>query len=88
MYLSDVEEGGGTRFPLLNLTVEPKKGRAVLWTSVLDDDPHERDDRTEHEALDVVSGVKYACNVWLHTHAFRRFADLGCENSAYASNWY
>jgi prolyl 4-hydroxylase len=34
-YLSDVDEGGGTHFPKLNLTVAPKKGRAVLWVSSL-----------------------------------------------------
>jgi len=32
MYLSDVDEGGHTAFPLLNLTVQPKKGRAVRYT--------------------------------------------------------
>jgi prolyl 4-hydroxylase len=36
LYFSDVEEGGGTNFPELNLTVQPKRGRAVIWPSVLD----------------------------------------------------
>ena len=36
LYLSDVEEGGGTNFPKLDLTVQPKRGSAVLWPSVLD----------------------------------------------------
>jgi prolyl 4-hydroxylase len=27
IYLNDVEEGGGTHFPLLDLTVQPRKGR-------------------------------------------------------------
>ena len=31
LYLSDVEEGGGTKFPYLNVTVKPKRGSAVLW---------------------------------------------------------
>eukprot|EP00596_Hydrurales_sp_CCMP1899_P003992 CAMPEP_0119052366 /NCGR_PEP_ID=MMETSP1177-20130426/73689_1 /TAXON_ID=2985 /ORGANISM="Ochromonas sp, Strain CCMP1899" /LENGTH=458 /DNA_ID=CAMNT_0007031911 /DNA_START=271 /DNA_END=1644 /DNA_ORIENTATION=+ len=31
LYLSDVEEGGETNFPLLNISVKPKKGRALLW---------------------------------------------------------
>ena len=38
MYLSDVEEGGGTRFTKLNLTVAPAKGMAILWPSVLSSD--------------------------------------------------
>lgn len=35
-YLNDTEEGGGTRFPELDITVTPKRGRAVLWPSVYD----------------------------------------------------
>lgn len=31
LYLNDVEEGGGTDFPKLGITVEPKKGKAVIW---------------------------------------------------------
>eukprot|EP00525_Craspedostauros_australis_P011274 CAMPEP_0198132964 /NCGR_PEP_ID=MMETSP1442-20131203/59318_1 /TAXON_ID= /ORGANISM="Craspedostauros australis, Strain CCMP3328" /LENGTH=463 /DNA_ID=CAMNT_0043794067 /DNA_START=427 /DNA_END=1819 /DNA_ORIENTATION=+ len=37
MYLNDVEEGGGTRFPKLNVTVTPKLGRAALWHMYLND---------------------------------------------------
>ena len=35
IYLSDVEEGGGTYFPQLQQTVMPKKGRAALWCVAL-----------------------------------------------------
>jgi len=31
LYLSDVEEGGETTFPILDIQVKPKKGRALLW---------------------------------------------------------
>ena len=31
LYLNDVEEGGETRFPYLNLTVKPIKRAALLW---------------------------------------------------------
>ena len=36
IYLSDVEKGGETRFPELDppLVVKPKKGSAILWSSV------------------------------------------------------
>lgn len=44
-------EGGGTRFPKLNITVTPKRGRAAMWSSVLNDDPHKKDPRTEHAAF-------------------------------------
>lgn len=59
IYLNDVEEGGGTNFPHLNLTVMPRRGRVILWPSVLNDEPHVIDMRTEHQALPVEKGIKY-----------------------------
>eukprot|EP00980_Cylindrotheca_fusiformis_P010143 scaffold2253_cov119-Cylindrotheca_fusiformis.AAC.18 len=53
MYLNDVEEGGGTNFNRLNMTVMPKKGRALLWPSVKNDAPRRKDYRTTHQALPV-----------------------------------
>ena len=68
LYLSDVEEGGGTNFPRLDLTFTPKKGKAVIWPNVLDEDPMEWDKMTEHQALPVIKGTKYAANAWIHMH--------------------
>lgn len=70
LYLNDVEEGGGTRFPQLDITIQPKKGSALLWPNVKDDDPMERDPRTHHEALPVTKGVKYGANAWIHGEDF------------------
>jgi prolyl 4-hydroxylase len=39
--------------------VTPKRGRAVLWPSVLDEDPNTQDSRTIHTALKVIKGIKY-----------------------------
>lgn len=80
LYLSDVDEGGGTRFPRLNLTVTPAIGRALIWPSVRDDDVNVADMRTEHEALAVVAGEKYAANFWVHMREFQRPLALGCGN--------
>ena len=66
VYLSDVEEGGGTRFTDLGITVKPKLGRGILWPSVRDGNLRDSDRRTHHEALPVVKGVKYAANLWQH----------------------
>ena len=57
--LSDVDAGGGTKFPDLQppITVMPRKGRALVWPSVLDTGSHGKtDSRTHHEALPVELG--------------------------------
>ena len=59
LYLNDVEEGGGTEFDQLGVTVTPKRGRAALWPSVKNDNPNQQDGRTTHQALPVAKGVKY-----------------------------
>ena len=71
LYLNDVEEGGGTRFGPLDITVMPKKGRALVWPSVLNEDPMEWDERTMHEALPVEKGRKYGANAWYHQRDFK-----------------
>ena len=81
MYLSEVEEGGGTHFNRIGdagTTVLPKKGRAVLWPSVLNEDPTEMDPLTEHEALPVISGTKYGANVWIHQRDYKTPGRNGC----------
>jgi prolyl 4-hydroxylase len=59
VYHSHVEEGGATSFDELNLTVQPKKGRAVIFSCVLNEDPNRRDNLMDHEALKVIKGTKY-----------------------------
>ena len=79
IYFNEVEEGGGTRFPKLdNLTIEPKQGRVLIWPSVLDEDVNSGDHRTDHEALAVIKGEKYAANAWLHLRDFQTSFDKGC----------
>jgi prolyl 4-hydroxylase len=79
VYLSDVEKDGGTHFPELNITVNPKKGRAVLWPSVLNHDPNSQEIRTNHEALAVAQGVKYGFNTWIHQREFKTALLRGCQ---------
>jgi prolyl 4-hydroxylase len=78
LYLNDVEEGGGTHFSQLNITVLPKRGRALIWPSVLDKDPNEMDPRTFHEALPVIKGIKYGANAWIHMRDFKGPLHKGC----------
>merc|ERR1711957_965047 len=59
LYLSDVDEGGETKFTKLldkegnTLSIMPKKGGALLWPNVRDDEVGEIDPRTHHEAVTV-----------------------------------
>ena len=76
--------GGGTRFTALNVTVRPKRGRALIWPSVYDDDPTAKDrysdPRTHHEALPVKRGTKFSANLWIHAYDFQRPKAAGCTN--------
>lgn len=78
LYLNDVEAGGGTRFTDLNITVMPKRGRALFWPSVLNDSPHEKDRRTNHQALPVEAGIKFGANGWYHQFDFKTPFEEGC----------
>ena len=78
LYLSDVEEGGATNFVGLKLPVKPKLGRALLWPSVLDSDPMQKDPRTDHEAQDVIAGTKFGANAWLHMYDYMAAQARGC----------
>lgn len=79
LYLSDVEKGGGTQFGKLDLRVMPKKGRVLIWPSVLDENFLERDELTHHEALPVEEGLKFAANSWLHLRDFKKPHTEGCS---------
>mmetsp|Transcript_39595 Transcript_39595/g.58796 ORF Transcript_39595/g.58796 Transcript_39595/m.58796 type:complete len:100 (-) Transcript_39595:1017-1316(-) len=80
LYLNDVEAGGGTEFPYLHkLTVMPKKGKALIWPSVLNEDPNKKDGRTMHQALRVEAGIKYGANAWLHQGDFKDAFARGCH---------
>jgi len=85
-YLSDVDSGGETKFTDLNITITPKKGRVLMWPSVLNENPNKRDFRTDHESLKVVQGVKYAANYWIHLYKYKKYHY--CENKPYLENWY
>ena len=79
LYLSDVEEGGGTQFTDLDITVQPRKG-ALVWPSVtngLDD----IEGMTHHQALDVIKGTKYAANSWIHLYDYNTPNHWGCTGS-------
>ena len=79
LYLNTVEEGGGTNFlNLNNMTVLPKRGRALMWPSVLNDNPNQMDPRTDHQALPVEKGVKFVAASWIHQRDFKEPYSRAC----------
>lgn len=71
MYLNHVEEGGGTKFKELNYIAQPKRGSALIWPSVLDDELETLDEWTYHEALAVEKGIKFGANAWIHQREYQ-----------------
>ena len=73
-----MEAGGATDFPDLGIAVTPRKGKAVIWPLVLNEDPNAREGRTKHQALPVEKGEKYGANVWIHQRENRQSLMTGC----------
>lgn len=61
--------------------MKPKRGRALLWPSTLDEDPEAQDGRTQHAALPVKKGIKYAANAWIHLYNFQIPNLWGCTGT-------
>ena len=80
--LSDVEEGGETYFPDLDISIQPRRGKAVLWANTLDSAPgSEVDLRIKHEARPVTKGRKFAANAWIHQFNFKIPNLWGCTGA-------
>jgi len=77
-YFNDVKKGGETNFPQLELQIAPKKGRMIIWSSVINDDIFVMDNRTEHESLEVIEEMKYASNLWIHSHNWKVSYQWNC----------
>ena len=69
-YLSTVEAGGGTAFPLLGLRTNPVAGDAVFWNNLHSDG--KLDFTSVHGGCPSVVGSKWVTNKWiLHYDNFR-----------------
>ncbi len=68
LYLSEVEDGGGTRFPNLGLEVRPRPGAVLYFADV---DPRGVEDpSTLHAGVPVLAGVKYIATKWLRERRY------------------
>mmetsp|Transcript_26128 Transcript_26128/g.30818 ORF Transcript_26128/g.30818 Transcript_26128/m.30818 type:complete len:101 (+) Transcript_26128:1-303(+) len=92
LYLNQVEEGGATRFndlsgnnENLSLDIYSKKGTALIWPN-MENNPSVPDQRTWHEALPVIKGVKYGANAWLRQ---RDYENSDCNlNLFHKVSWH
>jgi len=69
IYLNDVEEGGETVFPYLNLEIKPKKGKGIFFRTL------DKNDKIIPESLHggkpVIKGEKWICNNWIHNRIIK-----------------
>ncbi|MEJ6722009.1 prolyl hydroxylase family protein [Ilumatobacter sp.] len=73
MYLNAVEDGGSTIFPKLDLEVEAKPGRMVIFHNLASDTLADftRHPKSLHGGSPVVAGQKWACNLWFRARPYR-----------------
>lgn len=62
IYLNDVEEGGTTDFPELNLSITPKIGDALIWNNLNADGS--KNYNTLHQGTPVLKGWKAIITKW------------------------
>lgn len=68
VYLSDVEAGGQTTFPKLNISVAPKKGNGLFFSYM--NEQGDLDDRSYHSGHPVLEGDKWICTKWLRERPY------------------
>ncbi len=69
MYLSDVEQGGETYFPKINLSVSPQKGMAVYFEYFYNNQM--LNELTFHGGAPVIIGDKWAATQWMRRKAVK-----------------
>jgi len=62
IYLNNVDQGGTTNFPAIKESLIPKKGRAVVWSSLKPDGSV--DQNTSHQGTPVKKGEKWITTTW------------------------
>ncbi|WP_338468206.1 2OG-Fe(II) oxygenase [Novosphingobium sp. ZN18A2] len=67
-YLSDVEEGGSTDFPKVDLSVPPQRGALLVWNNMSPDGSP--NPKTLHAGTPVKRGVKYVVTKWYRSRSW------------------
>ena len=72
IYCNDVAVGGGTRFNMLGLQLQPRKGTALVFFPTFTDGTIDTD--TLHEALPA-DETKFVCQIWVRQHELPQWPD-------------
>lgn len=71
MYLNEVEGGGATVFPNLELEIDALPGRMCIFHNLSVGDGHRHVDGL-HGGMAVTAGEKWACNLWFREHRYQQ----------------
>ena len=85
VYLSDVEEGGCTRFDKLDINVSPKKGKLLVFHNTLPG-TNTVHPLSLHAGCPVIKGYKYAFNLWFREISMKKVYDFPFLAEIDASN--
>jgi prolyl 4-hydroxylase len=75
IYLNDVEKGGGTNFPKLNLTCKAEQGKLLIFNNCFNNTTNVHNNSL-HGGLAVESGEKYAINLWFREMDVKKLYDF------------
>lgn len=64
LYLNDVESGGATGFPKLDLTVTPKKGNAIFFENINTENKQPYIESL-HSGEPIINGEKWLATLWI-----------------------
>lgn len=75
LYLNNVEEGGGTSFPNLNIVSRAEKGKLLIFYNCIPgtNDVHQN---TLHAGMPVLKGEKFAVNLWFREISMKKLYDF------------
>ncbi len=76
MYLNEVDGGGGTIFPKLDVEIEAIPGRLCLFHDLIEGSS-DRHPNSLHGGMPVTAGEKWACNLWFREHRYGRGSNAG-----------
>lgn len=83
VYLNDVEEGGSTQLPRVNIDVSAKQGKLLVFENTYAG-TNIKHPLSEHAGMPVIKGEKYAFNLWFkECNARKLYSEF---NPAYYTN--